>query len=247
MFRVLRYTLFCVILNACAANLNVSDTRASHYELKSLTSDSIAQISISPYKETLDKEMVKVIAYSDSALTKEGPEPVLGNFVSMAVEEYIDNNYPEFKNNYIIILNRGGLRNNLPQGPVTKNNIYELMPFDNEITILTISGQKLMDGLKAMTSEKKLFSNYLNMLVKDKIPEEIFIHGKPFDIAQNYVVITTDYLAMGGDNCSFFAKPLSYKNTGVKLRDAIIGYCDSLTKNNKTIKPLRFGNIRISK
>jgi 2',3'-cyclic-nucleotide 2'-phosphodiesterase (5'-nucleotidase family) len=71
--------------------------------------------------------------------------------------------------------------------------------------------------------------------------------GKEIDPNAEYKIVTTDYLANGGDNCSFFANPLSYRVTKIKLRDAILSYCDFLTQNNQHIKPFANGNIIISK
>ena len=247
MIRLLRYYLFLVILSACTSHLHVSEVKPTHYELKTSKNDSIALLNTLPYKTELDKEMKQVIAYSDSALTRDGFESSLGNFVLMATEEYINSNKKTYASNSIVILNRGGLRNNLPLGEITKGNIFELMPFDNEIVILKISGQKLSDCLKAMLKEKKLISWNLVMKVENEQPEDVFIYTKPFYINEDYYIVTSDYLAMGGDNCSFFGKPILYETTGVKLRDAIITYCETLTKNNKRIKPYRVGGIRISK
>jgi 2',3'-cyclic-nucleotide 2'-phosphodiesterase (5'-nucleotidase family) len=247
MFRLLRYALLSVLLSACTAKLRVSETQTSHYELKQFNGDSASLSAISPYKDRLDKEMKQIIAYSDSALTRDGFESSLGNFVCMATEEFVNMNRADIADNCVIIINRGGLRNNLPQGEITRGNIFELMPFDNEIVVLKISGQKLMDGIHALLKEKKLISYHLIMKVNDSSPETIIVNNAPFDINKEYTVVTTDYLAMGGDNCSFFAKPVSYDNTGVKLRDAIITYCENLSKDNRTIKPRRFGNIKISK
>ncbi len=247
MIRLLRYSLFLVILSACAPHLHVSEVKPIHYELKTSKNDSIALLSTLPYKAKLDVEMKQAIAYSDSALTRDGFESSLGNFVLTASEEYININKKTYSGNSIVILNRGGLRNNLPAGEITKGNIFELMPFDNEIVILKISGQKLLDCIKAMMKEKKLISRNLGMKVKHEEPQDILIYTKPFNINEDYYVITSDYLAMGGDNCSFFGKPISYETTGVKLRDAIIVYCETLTKNNKHIKPFRTGGIEISK
>ncbi|MBK7667119.1 MAG: 5'-nucleotidase C-terminal domain-containing protein [Sphingobacteriaceae bacterium] len=191
--------------------------------------------------------METVIAKSDSSLTKDGFESSLGNFVLMATEEFININKPEIAGNCVLFINRGGLRNNLPMGEITKGNIFEVMPFDNEIVILTLSGQKLKESIDGMIKENKLISFNLLMDLKDKQAENITVYSSPFDINKTYKVVTTDYLAMGGDNCHFFGKPISYETTGVKLRDAIINYCESLTKNNIQIRPLRFGRIKISK
>jgi 2',3'-cyclic-nucleotide 2'-phosphodiesterase (5'-nucleotidase family) len=247
MTRFLKYIIFPVILSSCAGHFHVSEVKTSHYELKTATNDSAALLSTLPYKERLDKDMKQVIAYSDSALTRDGFESSLGNFVLMAMEEYIDRHNAAIAGNCVLFINRGGLRNNLPKGEITKGNIFELMPFDNEIVILTISGQKLKEAISSMLKENKLMSYHLLMEVKDKQPENIIVHTSPIDLNKTYKVVTTDYLAMGGDNCSFFGKPALYETTGIKLRDAIITYCDSLTKNNRHIKPFRLGGIKISK
>lgn len=247
MFRLLKYTLFLVILSACKAHYHVSETKPAHYELKSSKNDSIAVLSTLPYKNNLDIEMKKVIAYSDSSLTRDGFETSVGNFVLMATEEYININQKEIADTCVLFMNRGGLRNNLPMGTITKGNIFELMPFENEIVILTLTGQKLKEAIDGMLKEKKLISFFLSMDIKDKQAENIHIYGTPFDINKTYKVVTTDYLAMGGDNCHFFGKPVSYIETKVKLRDAIITYCETLTKNNRNIRVFRFGAIRVSK
>ena len=85
------------------------------------------------------------------------------------------------------------------------------------------------------------------MKIKNDEPQDIFIYTKPFSINEDYYVVTSDYLANGGDNCSFFGNPILYETTGVKLRDAIINYCEDLTKNNRHIYPHRINGIRISK
>ncbi|HWY12816.1 MAG TPA: 5'-nucleotidase [Bacteroidia bacterium] len=247
MIRLLRYCIFLVILSACASHLHISEVKSTHYELKAFKNDSIANLNILPYKEKLDVEMNVVIAYSDSALTRDGYESSLGNFVLLAVKEYVKTNNPEIAGNCVLFVNRGGLRNNLPKGAITKGNIFELMPFDNELVSLNISGEKLKESIEAMLKDNKLISFDLRMDVKNKQVENIIVNGSPFDLNKNYWVVTTDYLAMGGDNCGFFGKPISYETTGIKLRDAIITYCGSLTKNNTHIKPLRFEQIKFSK
>ena len=247
MIRLLRYSIFLVILSACTAHFKVSEVKSAHYELKQSKNDSLIVLSTLPYKRQLDLEMKQVIAYSDSALTRDGFETSLGNFVLMAADAYINTNKKEIDGNCVLFVNRGGLRNNLPMGEITKGNIFELMPFDNEIVILTLSGQKLGESIAGMLKENKLISYHLSMDVKDKQAENILVNSILLDTNKTYKVVTTDYLAMGGDNCSFFGKPIAYEETKVKLRDAIITYCETLTKNNKHIKPEKFGAVRVSK
>ena len=182
MIRLLRYGIFLVILSACATHFKVSETKSTHYELKSAKNDSTTLLSTLPYKQKLDLEMKQVIAYSDSALTRDGFEPSVGNFVLMATEEFITINKKEIAGNCILFMNRGGLRNNLPIGEITKGNIFELMPFENEIVILTLSGQKLKESIDGMVKENKLISYHLSMNIKDKQADNISINGSVFDI-----------------------------------------------------------------
>lgn len=247
MIRLLRYTLLTVILSACTAHFQVSEVKSTHYELKTSKNDSTALLSALPYKEKLDLEMKQVIAYSDSSLTKEGNDVSLGNFACGTVEDYIRTNKNEIAGKYIVILNRGGLRNSIPSGEITKGHIFELMPFDNELVILKISGEKIMECIHSMIKDKKLISRNLSFAAKNNEVTDIKIWGIPFNIKEDYYVVTTDYLAMGGDNCSFFGKPISVDLTFIKLRDVMINYCLALTKINKHIIPERNTDVRISK
>lgn len=247
MIRLLRYIIFSLFLIACSARFHVSEVKPTHYDTKSAKNDSISLLNTLPYKTELDKDMSQVVAYSDSALTRDGFESSLGNFVLEAIENFTDSNRKDIGMNPVIILNRGGLRNNLPKGEITKGNIFEVMPFDNEIVFLKISGQKLMDCITALLNEKKIISWNLSLTLEKNEPKNIFLYNGPFNINETYYVVTSDYLAQGGDNCSFFGKPVSYETTGIKIRDAILRYCESLTKKKQSIKPKKLGKIKISK
>ncbi len=247
MIRLLRYILLTVILSACTAHFHVSEVKSTHYELKSSKNDSIALLNTLPYKLKLDNEMKQVVAYSDSNLTKDGNDLSLGNFACQSVEDYVRTNRNQIAGKHIIILNRGGLRNSIPIGEITKGHIFELMPFDNEIVIIKISGEKVMECILSMVKDKKLISRNLSLTVKEDELSDIKIWGIPFNIKEDYYVVTSDYLAMGGDNCGFFGKPISYETTSLKLRDAIFNHCFALTKINKHIIPDKTIGIRISK
>ena len=48
----------------------------------------------------------------------------------------------------IAILNGGGLRNDLPQGDVTRNDLLNLMPYGNVMSTALLTGQQLLDALE---------------------------------------------------------------------------------------------------
>ena len=85
------------------------------------------------------------------------------------------------------------------------------------------------------------------MIMKGNTPTNITIKGKAFDINKDYWVVTSDYLANGGDSYTFFKNPKEKKVMNVLLRNVIINYCETLTRNNQTIQPILDGRISVSK
>ncbi len=60
------------------------------------------------------------------------------------------------------------------------------------------------------------------MKIVNQKPVDVMINGKPFDLAKNYYVLTSDYISGGGDGISSFKNPVSRKVLGLKVRDALI-------------------------
>lgn len=248
MKRFLKYGVaLLILLSACKQQHHLSHTQATHSELKSIREDSLTAAIISPYKNKIDTQMNEVIAMCDSTLTKDGYESTLANFVMQAMDSFVFEKTPNYRAKTIAMVNRGGLRINLPKGEISVRTIYELMPFDNNIVILTISGKALKEALISFCDNGKLFSNNIEFYMDKKKPINIKIFGQDWNENENYIIVTTDYLANGGDNCFFFENPIKTESTGVKLRDAIIDYCRNLTKLNKRIIPYKNGRITVSK
>ncbi len=232
--------VFC-ILSACSGTPKLKKVETSMLELNSKTvasDDSSFIKTVLPYKLKMDSIMNEVLGVSDQALIKGSPEGTLGDFSADAVLKKTNEYYqPRDKINAdICLLNNGGLRNALPKGKITLGNVFELMPFENAIVVLTISGEKmklLFDGL--VENNGAPFSG-ATVKAKGKKITELKIGGKDFDVSKSYKVVTSDYLAAGGDKYNFFSSPIKVDTLNYKLRDAIIDYIKDETKKGKTIK-----------
>ena len=149
----------------------------------------------------------------------------------------------------VCIMNNGGLRSTLPKGKITKGMIYELMPFENELVILELNVSEIFELVEYIYSRGEPFSG-LNIYSLDSIEiidSKDILHRKNNNITvwmyasdcreRNYIplgkddinsytlkVLTSDYLANGGDKMSFFNNKNQLK-VGLKIRDAIINYC----------------------
>lgn len=194
---------------------------------------------IEPYRSKLEVEMSQVIGTSDVEMMKmkDVPESQLGNFVADLVLEFsrtID------ATTDCSVMNNGGLRNSLPKGNITVGNVYELMPFDNEIVIVEIKGEDV-EPLFPMIAERGGVPVAGMRMVIEKIngknfPKEVEIRGEKFSKEKTYKISTSDYLAGGGDQMTFWVKG-SIRSTGKKIRDAIIEFIRFKTDRTEHLNP----------
>ena len=237
------------IFSACSTTPKIKKVETSMVELNSKTvssEDSIFIKTVQPYKSKMDSIMNEVLGTSEQALLKGLPEGNLGDFVSDAVLKKTNDNYKPYDNINadVCLLNNGGLRSQLPKGKVTLGNVFELMPFENEIVVLTIKGEKMKQLFESLVENNG--APFAGATVKAKVKKitELKIGGKDLDVTKNYKVVTSDYLAAGGDKYFFFADPVKIETLHYKLRDAIVDYIKDETKKGNTIKVEIDGRIK---
>jgi 2',3'-cyclic-nucleotide 2'-phosphodiesterase (5'-nucleotidase family) len=249
-YRLQFYIAFLPIalLLSCSGSTKIRSVQTASIEFNSQNStvDSSTYKLIAPYKNEMDKIMNEVLVISDSALTKGLPESSLGNFVSDAVLKKTNDFYKpsDHQPADICLLNNGGLRAQLPKGPITRGNAFELMPFENSIVILTISGNKMQQLIQSLINFNGAPFAGAMITAKGKKIGDVKINGNAFDVNRNYKVVTSDYLAAGGDKYDFFKDPIAIDTLNYKLRDAIIDYMIEENKKGNTIKSKKDGRIK---
>lgn len=233
---------------ACSQKTSVTNISESHFVVNKTEIDSTINKAMLPYKKTHDEQMYAVIAKSEDALVKSDVESTLGNFFCDAVIYETKKLLGKDSANLdVAIFNKGGLRNSLPKGNITIGNVFELMPFDNEVILLKLSGKQFKDMCYKIVEKGGIPIGGMRLTMKGTTPTDITIKGKPFDESKEYWVVTSDYLSNGGDNYSFFKDAKERKETKVLLRNMIINYCEDITKRDQTIKPKLDGRIQLSK
>ncbi len=242
------FFLALISVNACSKKTSVASISESHIIVNDNKIDSSIYKAMSPYKKTHDEQMYAVIAKSEGALVKSDVESTLGNFFCDAVIFETKKLLGKDSANVdVAIFNKGGLRNSLPKGNITIGNVFELMPFDNEVVLLKLSGSQFKDMCYKIVEKGGIPVGGMRLTMKGTTPTDIFVKGKPFDETKDYWVVTSDYLANGGDSYNFFKNAKERKITKVLLRNMIINYCEDLTKLEQTIKPTLDGRIQLSK
>lgn len=214
------YTIYIGILLilGCSPQYGIQSFETKSIEVKA-TADSISLAIIEPYKLGIEKEMNEVLCISATEMTKGNPESLLGNFVTDLCLNYTDAD--------LCIMNRGGLRTTINKGEVTRGKIFELMPFENELVVLELNKNEYLELLNYITKRGGEPFSGIKITIDEK--NNLLSNSWPvnFEKGEKVKVITSDYLANGGDKMKFF-KGKEQLKVGIKLRDAIIDHCSKL-------------------
>lgn len=223
-------TIFSLLVLICFAASNGYSQQAA----KEVAADTGLRNMLQPYKQKLDAEMNEVIGKADTTLTRQQPECTLGNFMADAILMSARSSDPLIR---LSVCNYGGIRlPYLSAGPIELRKMYELMPFDNTIVILEIPGTMMKQFCDHMAAAKGWPVSGLSYTIKDGKAVNLLIDEKPLNENAVYKVALSDYIANGGDNCSFL-KECKQKNTNVLVRDALISYIKRMTNRNMTVHP----------
>ncbi len=170
---------------------------------------------VAPFKSELEAEMNEVIASAPNDFTRGRPNGSLNNWaadvVLVAVRDSLVQEKPVMS-----LLNFGGLRNSLNQGEIALKDIFQLMPFDNEIVIVEMPVETIEEieiYLKASGGEP---------IGGAKIVKGKLIFDDETANQTSFFIVTSDYLLNGGDKMYFFQKNLNVVHTGILIRDAMI-------------------------
>lgn len=221
--------LICVFVVSCSqANKQINSSEGRQIQVdSSLEQDNSITEIITPFKAELDAKMNAVVGFAadefNNAAAETG-ESALGDFVADLLLEQTKTVYDDTLH-MAVINHRGGLRTPIPKGEIKTINIYELMPFDNEMWVLEIKGevvQQLFDNAAQRKSNCIAGAEYT--ITKDERAADIVINGKPFDKHKIYRISISDYLAGGGGGHSFFKELQPVFDPDYKCRDMILDY-----------------------
>ena len=189
---------------------------------------------LKPYRQGVDSLMN--LPVSESARAMKNSEAPLQNWVSDVSLEII-RKISGVKKVDCAIMNKGGIRVNMPEGMVSEGLIGSMFPFDNRYVVLEITGQGLIDALKVMAGRGgDCVSKELSATFNDK--GELLtakINGKNIDPKKTYNVATIDYLANGGDYMQSFKDAKRLWVDEVKYGEHILDYVKELKAAGKKI------------
>lgn len=236
-------------LTACSS---ISETTSYDYKNHSIDviADSISDEKfmdiLHPYKQAMESNLSEVIAHGREPMVSYKPESPLSNFLSDLILEFAIDYCREHQNGVlpeVSLFNHGGIRSSLPKGPITIRNAYELMPFENEMVLVLLSGKQLIDLADYLAIRGGEGVAGIEFGMKQNKAVNIKVQGLTVDENRKYWLIASDYIANGGDGMKVLTWAEKRIDTGYKMRDVIIQYLKRYTAEGKEIEAKSDGRI----
>lgn len=208
------------------------DTRVIELDLQTILEDPDTKKWIAKETEAVVKEMDEVVATltppAETAAAGRRGDPT-ANFMTDAMLWFAKRVDPRC---VAAFGNGGGVRTKVSTGPLTRRTIYEIVPFDNTLVILTMSGEALQELVResmAGARDGNLLSSGLTGTVRRSASgsfdlSDLWIAGKPLDVKASYRVAANSFIADGKGGLSKFLLATDKSDTGELVRDALLAY-----------------------
>ncbi len=154
------------------------------------------------------------------ALHRRRPESTIGDFIcdAMRADAKVD----------MAFQNPGGMRADLDAGPITRGDVYAVMPFDNTIVTVELTGALVKLALEQSLHNQRVTQvsgiRYTIDASKpdfQKIAGLTLADGTPIDEQKTYKVAANNFMASGGDHYDALAQGKNRLDTGRMIRDAM--------------------------
>ena len=194
---------------------------------------------LAPYKAHLANEMSVQIGYTPERMWVGEPECPMLNWASDALWEAAKQVYPGTVD--IAIVNMGCMRCEWPAGPITRESVYELMPFDNRLVVLTLKGEDILALCESFARYGGQGVAGIRVTIIDGQVADVQVGGKALKMKATYKVATSDYLAGGTDHMEALTRYTDYWNSDLLIRNL---YLESVRQHD-TIRAYVDGRMTI--
>jgi 5'-nucleotidase/UDP-sugar diphosphatase len=149
--------------------------------------------------------------------------------------------------------NGGNIRAELPAGPITRERILTILPFENYLFIASMKGSEILqlfDFIAAIPQGNGGFPQFsgdvrftIDKTSGNGVIRDLTIGGEPVDPARIYRFCTNDYILGGGDGYVVMSNATDQFNTSLLLSYVVIEY---IRLQGGTISPVTDGRLTVT-
>ena len=223
-------------------------TTGYHFIGKEIKEDEELLKLLQPYVDKVEAFLSERIGYAEKTFWNKEErkrETALGDLVADSLLWYMRKFNPDFA-----FQNGGAIRAALPEGPIRKKTVFDVLPFDSTAVVLSLKGndvQALFDYVATVQPGNGAFpqvSDGVSFTINRSTVrcENILIDGNPIDPDRTYKIVTNSYLGSGGDGYKVFLKAVDRFDSSTFQRNILVEYIKHLGGN---IKPEVKGRITV--
>lgn len=235
MRKIIALLAICVAISCAKEKQQVSKIEGKRININdSLAVDQEIEDFIKPFRKRIEEDMEKVLSYAPKDMHKNDGalETTIGNLMSDLVKSQSEPVYKKRTGKAIDIclLNHGGIRAPIPEGPIKTRTAFNVMPFENSIVVAELTAENIHNMVDYLVQAKRahpISGLTIKMDQNDKLVEAL-VNGQPIEANKTYTVVTSDYLQNGGDRMNFLKNPASLEVLDYKIRNAMIDYFKSI-------------------
>jgi len=205
-------------------------------EAKAVAPDPEVLRAVEPYRAKVERQTNAILGEATASFARRTEDG--GALLNLVADAYRARTGAR-----IALVNPGGIRTSLPAGPITYGKIFEILPFENTIVTMKITGTQLKRSLAvrltAVSGLRVVFD--LRKPEGEQLVSVSLDDGSPILDNATYTVVINDFMQAGGDDYTEFVNGTEAMDTGIRLRDMVCEYI----KARKTITPVLDGRIQI--
>jgi len=243
----LSYLLFFIAIVGCHSSTKVIELQNIAVKNTISKIDSSSFYFLKPFSDSLNRVLNVQIAQTDSNLltvraNKTIPKSKIekmGNLARISADYLLKEGSSYTINQlgfpcHFAIINHGGIRSSITKGPITLKSMFEIMPFENELVIVELSGRQMDSLLNYLVSKNIAAVSGIEIQTSGNTYTKVTIAGLPFDSRRNYWVVVNDFIQKGGDYFTMLKYPKQVIYTGLKIRDVLEkGFKTEFSETNK--------------
>jgi 5'-nucleotidase/UDP-sugar diphosphatase len=195
---------------------------------------------VSRYRNLIEKQYGQIIGELQTPWkTAQYQESNIGNYFADVMRGAADVDFA--------VINSGGIRKDLPAGPIRKLDVFEIFPFSNRLVRFFCTGWDLMRLIETNARASFLKSHGILQVSglryaarmnenKDVTISDAIVNGTPVQRGETYTGVTVDYVVPYNAGRYMGFKPSKLENLDVIVSDAVIEHIQKDPKVSSRIE-----------
>lgn len=223
------------------------DGSSSRVVTDSVEPDAVVEEIVERYQAEIDEALGEEVGVAETSILR-GPggdrtvESEMGNFVTDSMRAY----FPDVD---FAFTNAGGLRADIDEGPITLEEIYAVLPFNNTLVTMDLTGEQveqvLEEGANSGAGTVQVsgltWAYDADAPLGNRVTRVTLPNGEAIDPNATYKIATNNFMATGGDGFTTLTQGRNTFDTQFDLVDTVVRYL----AENSPVNPQVEGRLTV--